>query len=290
MSLRINEQVQSTQPKMKTNNPRSPKGTHEDGGNGHGHRTGNGNGGSSRPHAGPIKRAAGPFYGSGVRFDSGVRYADPSVPESDGAKVKLDLAALNDDGMASFGEEHKSKMAGNPLYPAPTPSTVDFDAILAQYEAALTASDSARTAALEATAAKNAARAALSNALNQRANYVQTASNGNTAAILSSGLPVKKVRTPKGALPAPQNLRITLGNVQGAMTVQWNAVSGNQGYLIRCAKDTPVRDWSQLKRSSKPKLDLQDLEVGTTYVFQVSTAGGDTGQSPWSPEVMRTAA
>ena len=48
---------------MKTNNPRSPKSTQEDGGNGH--RTGNGNGGSSRPHAGPIKRAAGPFYGSG---------------------------------------------------------------------------------------------------------------------------------------------------------------------------------------------------------------------------------
>ena len=74
------------------------------------------------------------------------------------------------------------------------------------------------------------------------------------------------------------------------MLLQWNAVPGNLGYLIRCSKDLPVREWSQLKRAGKPKLDLQDMVIGTTYVFQVATAGGDTGQSPWSPEVIRTAA
>ena len=192
---------------MKINRPRAPKGTHENGGNGngndHGHRTDNSIGGRARHHAGSIKRAAGPFYGSGVRFDSGVRYADPSVPVSDGAKVKLDLAQLPDPQFAQFSELHQQDMTGNALYPEPTPSAVEYAALLSQYEADLTLADSARAASKEATARKNASRAALAAALKQRANYVQIASNGNTAAILSSGLPVAKGRTPKGELPAP---------------------------------------------------------------------------------------
>jgi hypothetical protein len=204
--------------------------------------------------------------------------------------VKLELGLLTDPQFAQFGEQHKTDMAGNPLYPTPTPSDTEFNALLAQYELDLTAADSARAAAKEATATKNASREALSSAFKLRASYVQIASNGNTAAILSSGLPVVKERTPTGPLPPPNNLRTTLGAVHGAMTLQWDSVPSNQGYLIRCAKDGPTREWSQLKRSSKPKLDLQDLEIGTTYVFQVATAGGDGGQSPWSPEVKRSAA
>ncbi len=229
-------------------------------------------------------------YDTGVRFDSGVRYADPGVPVSDGAKVKIDISTLTDPAFAQYCEQHAQDMLGNALYPDPVPSAVDYGALLTQYETALTAADSARAASQMATASKNAARDALTSAMKLRGNYVQIASNGNTAAILSSGLQVQKARTPKGALPPPSNVRAVLGSVAGAMSVLWDAVAGNSGYLAQCSKDVTPREWSQLKRVTKPRLDLENLEIGTTYVFQLATAGGDAGQSPWSPEVKRAAA
>ena len=47
-------------------------------------------------------------------------------------------------------------------------------------------------------------------AMNTRGSYVQSTSNGNKQAILSSGLGVKNPPTPLTALAAPTNLRVDL--------------------------------------------------------------------------------
>jgi hypothetical protein len=40
--------------------------------------------------------------------------------------------------------------------------------------------------------------------------------------------------------------------------------------------------------SQRPRLELTDLELGATYLFQIATAGGIGGQSYGSPELRRT--
>jgi hypothetical protein len=252
-----------------------------------GPRSGNGNGNGNGKSGIPSQAR----YDTSVRFDHGVRYADGAVPVDDGAKAKLDLAARADQDLLQFARTHDVDITANAdIYPAPIPTGPVFGGLITTFATAITDAESAKNASKAAFATKDAARLALETAFNQRRNYVQIASNGNAAAILNAGLPIQNARQPKGPLPAPMNVRIELNDVAAAMTVLWDAVAGNEGYLVRCSKDVTPRDWSQLKRNTKPRLELEHLDIGTTYVFQVAAAGGDTGQSPWSPEVKRTAA
>lgn len=247
-----------------------------------GQRSGNGNPRTTTPQ---------PRYDQNLRFDSGVQYADSTVPVDDGAKAKLDLASRTDTEFLQFSRTHDVDInASTALYPAPIPTATAFAGLIANFATAITDAESAKNASKMAFATKDAARLALEVALNQRRNYVQIASNGNAAAILSAGLPLQSGRQPMGQLPPPAGLKIELGAVAGAMTLLWEAVPGNKGYLIRCTKDVTPRDWQQLKRTSKSRLGLSGLDIGSTYIFQVAAAGGDTGQSPWTPEVSRTAA
>jgi len=48
---------------------------------------------------------------------------------------------------------------------------------------------------------------------------------------------------------------------------------------------TPI----SLANTTKPRAQ-KELVVGETYVFRVAASGGSTGQSYWSPEVIRGAA
>jgi hypothetical protein len=223
-----------------------------------------------------------------LRFQHGVLVADPSLPINDGARIALNLPSLGETAFGQLCQTHAADMHDNAYFPAPTPSEADFATLLAMYWDALTTAESAQNAAKAATATKNTISDALATALRHRAAYVQIASNGNTVIALSSGLPLKKTRSPKGVLPSPENIRITLSSVAGEMLIQWDIVEGNDGYLIRSSPDTLPRDWTT-RRQSKRRLALTDLDLGTAYVFQIATAGGEGGQGPWSPEVRRTA-
>jgi hypothetical protein len=249
-------------------------------GNGNGNGHGNGNGPTSTPA---------PHYDSGARFDSGIHYADPAVPVDEGAKAKLDLGTRNDDNLLQFAQDHIADMTGNASFPTPAPTAVAFQAVLDTYASALTAANNAKSAAKQATSIKNAARAELESALGVRRNYVQIASNGNEAVILSSGLAVQAPRTPKGQLPPPLGLSVDLNGTVGVMKATWVADPRSVGYLLRWSKDTPERTWSQV-RCSKALFTFTGMEVGQSYVFQVAAAGGVNGQSYWTPEVFRTAA
>lgn len=249
-------------------------------------RHGNGNG---HGHSHRLTSTPAPRYDSGARFDSGIHYADPAVPVDDGAKAKLDLSSRSDDNLLQFAQDHIADMTGNPSYVTPTPSAAAFQAIVDSYASALTTANNAKNAAKQATSVKNAARTELESAFNLRRNYVQIASNGNEAVILSSGMAVQATRTPKGQLPPPLGLSVDLNGTVGVMKASWVADPRSAGYLLRWSKDTPERTWSQI-RCSKALFTFTGMEVGQNYVFQVAAAGGVNGQSYWSPEVFRTAA
>ncbi len=136
------------------------------------------------------------FYDRGTRYDSGARYDQqpPTPKRTRMAQVKLELDRRSDDELHQFAETHIAQMAGNASFPTPTPTAAAFQAIYDDYCAKLTASEQAEQAAREATQLKDSARVAISQALNDRGNYVQSASGGEQGSGVSlqgSGVSLK---------------------------------------------------------------------------------------------------
>jgi hypothetical protein len=235
-----------------------------------------------------------PRYNEGLRYDTpGLRYAvgEPAtLPPTDGAKVKMSLNSRNNENLDAFTANHITSMAGNAYYPVPLPTVAEFGAVYTDYHTKLTAWLAAQTALRDAATALEAARVQMVDSLNARAGYVQSASNGNTNAIVSSGFEVRNAPTPTGPLPPPININIDLNGVAGVMKIRWQPVDGARGYLVECSEDVQPRVWQQIKNTTRASLFLENMELGQTYVFRIASQGGSTGQSPWSPEVIRGAA
>lgn len=228
-------------------------------------------------------------YGDGSRF-GGIRYpvGDPVVPVNDGAKVKMELAAKNNNQLIPYIQNHIEMMTGNPFYTAPQPPTADFLAQFNLYQAATLAAINAEAAWKDAISLRDQMRYDMTTMMNARGAYIQEASNGNKQAILSCGLGVKNPPTYVTTLSAPTNLRVDLNGEAGMMKIRWDGVTNALTYVLQCSRDVTPRVWEQLSSTTKTQV-TKTLEVGVTYAFRVA-ANGTPGQSNWSPEVIRGAA
>lgn len=225
-------------------------------------------------------------------YDSGVNYGDivyavgdAPLPAPEKAKVKMGLNEMKDPDMMTYIENHIEMMTGNALYPTPSPPAADFLAQFTTYRNALAAMDAAKTIYDNALAILKAQRKLMIVMMNRRAGYVLDASNGNSQAIISSGLGVQSARTPTTFLPAPMNLRIELNGEAGLVKVRWDAVSEARNYVLQYRLENEVSEWQQMTNTTRTSL-LTNLVVGKTYSFRVA-ACGVPGQSNWSPPVSR---
>lgn len=229
-------------------------------------------------------------YDRGQRYDSGARYDQPDPPPHTKKRmslVRLELDQLNDEGLQALATAHVAEMNGNANFPTPAPTVAAFATVLSSYEAKLLAADQARQAALAATQEKDSARDALEAALTARGGYVQEASGGVAAKILSSGFGVRDVPAPIGALPAPVDFLPTLGDDTGEMDLAWSKVRGAKSYVAQWMAQGGTGAWSQ-QIVTRSKCTVEGLTSGTVYVFRVAAVGA-AGQSPWSLEAARRA-
>ena len=223
-------------------------------------------------------------------MNSGPQTLGTPLSPSEGAKVKLDLAARNNDNLMAFATQHDADMKDNPNFLSPLPPAADFEATMNAFGQSIVNWMSARSAADAAASAMADARASLETALTHRGGYVQIASNGVATVIQSAGFGVRNPRTPAAPLDAPTGLAVELNGVAGLMVVSWQADPMAKGYLVQYSEDVTPRVWQVQPRVSVAKLSFSDMTVGKTYVFQAAALGGADGQSPWSPEVSRAAA
>jgi hypothetical protein len=204
------------------------------------------------------------------------------------AKVKLDLRGKTDGELGEFAKVHSQMMHDNPDFPFPIPSEDQFDAIAARYQQMLIAALTVQSLARQVTAALDTARTDIQNALRTRGNYVQIASDGIPSKILSTGLAICADATPTGQLEPPQNLIATPTRTSGQLIFTWNAVEGARTYLLQQSDASATeRSWVSLPPNSERKLTLSNLPIGQRLAYRIATIGGSTGQSDWSPEIVR---
>jgi len=249
----------------------------------------------TKARRGPAKAVpAQPHYDDGQTYDSGLHYAveDPVPPTPGNAKVKLELGNRTDADLAAFAEAHKVAMEGNPNFTSPKPTAPVFDGGLAAFEDKLVELENARLLLKGLTEEKDALRTDLQALFQQRALYVEMASDGNADIIFTAGLPVRRTPTKKGELPWPADLRVEPGLTPCCHVIRWKAVKGARSYLVECAEVVAgqPRNWKLVHTGGKLTVTVKNLEAGKTYEYRLAAVGGSTGQSEWSPAVSRMAA
>lgn len=84
-----------------------------------------------------------------------------------------------------------------------------------------------------------------------------------------------------GDLPAPDDLRAAMGDVDGEIDLVWDRVRGASAYVVQMCPDPTRGDWTQAALSTSSKATVPGLTSGQTTYFRVAALGA-AGQGAWS--------
>ena len=177
---------------------------------------------------------------------------------------------------------------GNSNYTTPVPSATEFDAALTAFSQKLDEISAAEVAVQTLRAERDALRTALEENLIARGSYVDTASGGDLAKILSAAFEVQADATPTTSMEKPYDISATMGDNPGEIDLSCHAVPKTKSYIIemRQHSDTAAPGpWTQVKISGRSSATLTGLTSGTKYAFRIRALGPNDLESPWSDEV-----
>ncbi|MEZ5386189.1 MAG: fibronectin type III domain-containing protein [Prosthecobacter sp.] len=204
------------------------------------------------------------------------------------AKPKLELQKKTDDTFQNFVDAVLAAMTGNANFPTPMPALADITTQHTAFKDALAAQKAAKIALTQATAAKDAARDAVETLVTHLANYVEIASSGEEAKILSAGMQVRTPAAPVGAVAAPGDLAASAGDNEGEVELTCDPVAGASSYEWQCRQHQDGTEWQAVKMSTNSRITVTDLTPGALYAFRVRALGA-AGPGPWSDEAVKRA-
>lgn len=206
---------------------------------------------------------------------------------------KLELRSKTPTEKVSLGNTHIAAM-GEPQaildFPVPNrmPTDVVYAATVAAVDTTNQAADAAEIAWKQANAARDAAVATFDMQTTARMNYCEATKPGDVTALTGTGLPMKQAPAPAGPLGAPQNLRVSMGDMAGEDDLMWDPLKGAATYLVYSREHLVAGDWIQAGATTKSKFTVTGLTSGKTYAFRVQGVGKD-GPGPFSDETVKMA-
>ncbi len=200
--------------------------------------------------------------------------------------VKLSLATLAIEEKTQLASNIGTAMTGNALFTNPDPTLASLKATADALTTATTKAAEARAKAQIATMEQDAAEDALDTVLTQLGTYVEGATKGNEAGILSAGMAVKAAANASGPLPAPGPVSASTGDAPGEIDLLWPRIPGAKSFVIQYATDPSATDadWKFGGTSTKSSATVTSLAPGARLWFRIA-ATGTSGQSPWSSPV-----
>ena len=196
--------------------------------------------------------------------------------------VKPAIGFLTTDSDAQLVTDSQAivtSMTNNQSYASPSPVLASVTTAINDFSVAL---NNAANGGTTLTAIKNTKRQALIAVLRHLASYVHVTSNGDMAALLSSGFPTQKPsRTPVGILPAPVPPVLQLGARSGDMTAYVTPIPNSYTYMWRLALDSAPSTYVQTVPTTAASITFSGLTPGQSYSVDVN-AIGSAGPSDWS--------
>jgi len=172
-----------------------------------------------------------------------------------------------------------TSMTANPSFPTPDPTLVVITAACDAYRVAV---EEAMHRDVEKIAVRQAKRAELVSLMRQLANYVESKSDGDMAALLSSGFPAQKSsRTPIGPVGTPYAPILHQGATTGTLSARSRKVSGAYAYNWRLALASAPTVYVQTTQTTGARHAFEGLTAGQTYNVEMN-ALGSAGASDWS--------
>lgn len=202
-------------------------------------------------------------------------------------------------------------MTGNGSYPTPQP---DLVAITTATDILERAAQEALKGGTDKTLAKHLAEANLNDLMSQLQDYVQVASQGDPLVIESSGMEVRKERTPATLPPAVLDARAYVGGNPGEIDLIWGGISGAKSYVVEMQLPDPKEEplppipdpieddgtavmtegvtatdqWIRIDTVTKRKLTVKGLDTGKVYSFRMAAINA-AGQGDYSQAVSSVA-
>lgn len=194
--------------------------------------------------------------------------------------VKSDLRGLNALQMLFRARMVRDHMKGNPLFPAPVPSMVEFEAAIdaLQHSIFETHDGGTRTAFIQKQ--QNLDR--LANMIKSLATYVSLVAQGDRLVVVAAGFDQRRPSTRINSLAAPKGLRAKSGPVPCTIDVRWHPVHGARTYKVHITKGyANIEEEAQVVLVTKARCRIEGLEPLEHYTIRVE-AIGTQAESPLS--------
>lgn len=198
------------------------------------------------------------------------------------SKVVLNLAVLSIPDKVNFAAEIKTALTGNAPFKNVGDLLGQVDTQAQKVQASYLAAQAVRNDSITKTAVMNQDADELDALLTRLALQVESDSEGDPALIKSAGMQVRRTASKAGIPRLPEALVAAEGIKPGFIALKWKAVSGSRSYLVRATQTVgDEASWQQVAVSTKARVEVQGLESGKQYWFQVC-AVGSAGVGPWS--------
>jgi hypothetical protein len=207
------------------------------------------------------------------------------------AEAELDVHRLTVPELLAIAAGVTSALEGNSNFPSPEPSPQELSRLTSELSEAEKAYREERQQMIKVQAARDAVAETLRKALDREVAYVQEASGGDIAKILSAGLHVEEETHlwPFGAAGDVEELAISAGDEPGEIDLAWDPVPGASGYEVEMASDLITEEsWEQGGATTKSKITIQNLNNRIRYWFRVR-AVNERGTGDWTEPVMKYA-
>ena len=227
------------------------------------------------------------------------------------ARVKLGFGRLSVANKILTARAVVNQMTGNLAYPTPQPDLLD---VTTAADALEQAAQQALKGGTDKTLAKHIAEANLNEIMSALQDYVQVASQGDPLIIESSGMEVRKERTPATLPPAVLDARANVGGNPGEIDLFWGSVAGAKSYVVEMKLPdlkeeplppipVPIEDdgtavmteaetatsaWIRIDTVTNRKLTVKGLETGKVYSFRIAAINA-AGQGAYSQSVSSVA-
>jgi hypothetical protein len=213
---------------------------------------------------------------------------NPTTTKPKVVRPQLGFTRLTDDAFMTRVTTIIKGIDGNAKFPAPPITAADLKNAADDLSTSMAA---AKDGSKKAVADKKQKRADLTLHLRALGHYVEAASAGDAATLLSSGYELASTtrNTTPQPVAQPYIVKVDQGNT-GQLLVKVKSVSKARSYDLHCAVVGPGGVIGQYTTVTIPSVkeaqSFTGLPPGTLYTFQVR-AYGKLGYTDWSDSVMR---
>ena len=195
------------------------------------------------------------------------------------------FAALPDTDLSRFAGTVIDGLTSNAQYPQPPETPASLTSKKTAFDQAVI--KAARGGSL-ATAQKNAARAALIDALAKDASYVDINCDEDQSLLLSSGYEAVSTNRAQRMLNPPQITSVHSPQ-SGQLKARIEADPNSKSFVGRIKEASGSEFGPSISFKNSRSIIFHGVTAGVTYVLELMAIGGTTGQSDWSDPATKMA-